>query len=132
MTDNNETTPKISSYVGELEVIGNGIAPSSIESKLKLVYDDLQFEFDFINNKEINSHNIELKIIEKKMVFVLTNFNNSLGTGIIKPLEIGHHNGRRLYISFWVITPSASEELRIINWTMLKGGNTNLIENKDE
>ena len=133
MTDNNELNQKVTSYVGELEVIASGIAPSILESKLKLVYDDLQFEFDFVNNKEINNHNIELKIVEKKLVFILTNFNNSLGTGIVTPLEIGHHNGRRLYISFWVLTPSASEELRVINWTMLKGGSVNnLIETKDE
>lgn len=132
MTENIESNPKVCSFVGDLEVVGNGTAPSSIESKLKLVFDDLQFEFEFVNNKDVNSHSINSMVVEKKLVFLLTNFNNSLGTGLIRPLEIGHHNGRRLYISFWVITPNPSEGLRIINWTMLKGGNINQTESKNE
>lgn len=132
MTDNTESSTKITSFVGDLEIVGNGTAPCSIESNLKLVFDDLQFEFEFINNKDVNNHSIDSRVVEKKIIFLLTNFNNSLGTGLIRPLEIGHHNGRRLYISFWVVTPNPSEGLRIINWTILKGGNINLTETKNE
>jgi hypothetical protein len=131
MIEINESSPKITSYVGDLEVIGNGIAPSNIESKLKLVLDDLQFEFDFVSDKENKGYTIVRKVIEKKLSFILTNFENALGTGVITPLEIGHHSGKRLYISFWVWTPNASEGVRIISWSMLKGGNVILTEGEN-
>lgn len=132
MIEVNESTPKIISYVGDLEIIGNGIAPNLIEAKLKLVFDDLQFEFEFVTDKENKGFTVGRKVIEKKLTFILTNFDNPLGTGLISPFEIGHHNGKRLYISFWVWAPNAAEGKRIISWSMLKGGDVNVTEIDNE
>lgn len=130
MIELNETSPTIKSFVGELEVIGNGIVPALTEAKLRLAVNELQFEFEFVVDKEHTGFKVERKVIEKKLTFILTNFENSLGSGILNPLEIGHLNSKRLYISFWVWTPNLTEGRRLINWTMLKGGD--IIINTEE
>jgi hypothetical protein len=130
MIELNETYPTIKSFVGELEVIGNGIVPALTEAKLRLAVNELQFEFEFVVDKEHTGFKVERKVIEKKLTFILTNFENSLGSGILNPLEIGHLNSKRLYISFWVWTPNLTEGIRLINWTMLKGGD--IIINTEE
>lgn len=37
-----------------------------------------------------------------KVVFDLTNYTNSLGTGMTKPIEIGAFNNKSIYIIFYV------------------------------
>jgi hypothetical protein len=130
MIELNETSSTIKSYVGDLEVIGNGVVPALIEAKLKLVLYDLQFEFEFVTDKEHKGFKVERKVIEKKLSFILINFENALGSGLLSPLEIAHINSKRLYVSFWVWTPNLTEGRRLINWTMLKGGD--VIVNTDE
>ena len=117
-----DQTLKITSFVGEYEIIGNGCAPSLLDMPLKISVEDLTFEFNFIsdsNNKETKV--MKKNIDEKAGIFELVNFDNSLGTGALAPWHIGTLHSRKLYISFWVWTPNAKDGKRIINWTIMLG-----------
>lgn len=110
----------ISAYSGDLEIIGNGIAPTTASFPIKLRIKDLElsFEFDTDDSKDMK---VERRIDGKKLTLVLINFNNSLGSGLIEPTEFGFMDNRKLYISYWVWTPSRNDSKRIINWTILQG-----------
>lgn len=120
-----DQTLKITSFVGEYEVIGNGCAPSLLDMPLKINVEDLSFEFNFIsdsNNKETKV--MKKNIDEKAGIFELVNFDNSLGTGTLAPWHVGTLHNRKLYISFWVWTPNAKDGKRIINWTLMLAQNS--------
>ena len=101
MIDNSQQTTEIKSFCGDLEVIGNGIAPSTINLPLSIKIKDLEltFEFDSDNSKEMK---VERRIDGKKLTLLLLNFDNSLGSGIIEPVEFGFLDNRKLFLSYWI------------------------------
>ena len=120
MVDTAQQFAEIKAFTGDLEIIGNGLAPATKDMPVKIKIDDLELEFEFVTDKT-NNANVERRVVDKKLYIVLTNFNNSLGTGMIEPIEFGHIKNRKLYVSFWIWTPSVEEGRRIINWTILRG-----------
>ena len=78
------------------------ISNESINLKIDLSDNDfLNIIFNFHENGE------ELKTTIRspengKVIFDLTNYNNSLGTGITKPAEIGSLNNKKIFIIFYV------------------------------
>jgi len=66
---------------------------------------NLKFKVVFANNEEIKDYSASVHLIENSyMQITLTNFNNSLGTGLTVPFEVGHLNGRKLFLQFIVYT----------------------------
>ena len=58
------------------------------------------FNFHYENGDEIKT---TMNSPENgKVVFDLTNYTNSLGTGMTKPIEIGALNSKRIYIIFYI------------------------------
>ncbi|GEP52722.1 hypothetical protein FNO01nite_33940 [Flavobacterium noncentrifugens] len=111
---------KISSFVGEYEIVGNGCAPSLIDMPLKLKINDLTFEFNFISDSDNKETKVTKRNVDGKVgIFDLINFDNPLGTGALTPWHIGTISGRKLYISFWIWTPSSNDGKRIIDWTLM-------------
>ena len=112
----------VKSFSGELEIVGNGVAPVTGHSPLKLQVADLEIELHFEVDPKEKESSYNMEIDGKKLVLTSKNFDNALGTGVIKPIAIGHLQKRKLYLSYWVWTPSSGEGNRIINWTILLGG----------
>jgi len=120
MIDASQQPLNLKSFTGDLEIVGNGVAPAIKGLPLRIKIEDLEIEFEF-NTDKSNDTRIERRVVEKKLFIVLTNFNNSLGTGIIDPMEFARLKNRKMYLSFWIWTPSSEEGKRIINWTILQG-----------
>tara|TARA_B110000093_G_C12801918_1_gene339217 strand:- start:370 stop:756 length:387 start_codon:yes stop_codon:yes gene_type:complete len=120
MIDNIQQSNGIKAFVGDLEIIGNGIAPATIEHPLSIKIKDLnvQFKFESDDSKDLK---VEKKIDGKKLIMVLINFDNSLGSGMIGPEEFGFMDNRKMYISYWIWAPSTKDSKRIINWTIMQG-----------
>jgi hypothetical protein len=120
MIENIQNSNIITAYSGDLEIIGNGIAPCTTDMPLKIKIKDLElvFKFESDSTKEMKA---ERRVDGKKLILVLLNFNNSLGSGIIEPVEFGIIDHKKVYLSYWVWTPSSKDSKRIINWTILQG-----------
>jgi hypothetical protein len=120
MIQNIQNSNFITAYSGDLEIIGNGIAPTTKDKPLSIKIKDLElvFKFESDDTKEMKA---ERRVDGKKLIMVLTNFNNSLGSGVIEPEEFGFIDNRKVYLSYWVLTPSSKDSKRIINWTILQG-----------
>jgi ribosome biogenesis protein Nip4 len=114
----------VKAFIDDLEVIGNGTVHVSDEKKLKLYLEEnMEMEFEFVEDKTTREFKAESKAEKNNLVWVLTNYNNPLGTGVITPIEIGNIRNRKLFASFFVWTPDESLDVRIINYVIyLKKG----------
>lgn len=93
-------------YTDDYEILENDtvLLPGKV-SNLRLHFKFEEFEFDFqmqfIENDENSEQNLKLKIEETLIRVQCTNFNNPLGTGTVKPIEIATIDGKKLFIHFW-------------------------------
>jgi hypothetical protein len=109
--------------IGELEVYESG----NIVSTEKKILITLQSENPFTLEVELSfpeeekETKMEAYQIEQVGIGIrLINFNNSLGTGNIKPMKIGWFNGRSLFINYRLI-PINKNEGGVFNYTFLLG-----------
>jgi hypothetical protein len=116
----------VKTLVGELEVIANATVGVTSEQPLSLYYDDLILYFKFKNDSINLTSRIVREFDDKSLTFVLINFNNSLGQGILLPQRLGSAFNRELFVSFWCWTPSANDlSGRLLSSTLLLGGAVN-------
>jgi hypothetical protein len=109
----------VKAQVGNLEVIGDGTVHVNMEQKLNLVIGGiLDMEFEFLQDKNNKGFRTNSKVEGNKWIWELTNYNNTLGTGVITPIEIGTLRARKLYVSFWIWTPDEGIGRRIINYVV--------------
>ena len=59
---------------------------------------EFKFHCDESNEIKTSMHSPE----NGKVIFDLTNYTNSLGTGITKPVEIGALNDKKIFVIFYV------------------------------
>lgn len=104
-------------FSGDFEVIKDGVAHVTNENILKIVINNLEIHFDFVDNTEVKGQSIEREVDREIWKWKLVNFNNSLGTGLIEPFEMGTLKGIKLYISFFVWTPGSNGR-RVINYVL--------------
>lgn len=109
----------VTSFVGDLEVIGNGTVHTNNEQRLNLLIDGiLEMEFEFLTDNENKDFQTSSRVEGSKWIWVLTNYTSSLGTGVLSPLHIGTLKERKLYASFWIMTPNTTDSWRIINYVI--------------
>jgi hypothetical protein len=112
-------TQKVKAYSGNLEIIGNGTAHVNSEQPLLLVIGgNLEMEFEFLSDSKDSEFRTSYRVEEGKWIWELTNYNNSLGSGIISPLQVGTLEERKLFVSFFVWTPNEKEGRRIVNYVV--------------
>lgn len=105
-------------FVGTLEVIESKIVHVTVDSELSVQIEDLNLLFTFTNDKD-NKSKVKKEVVnEVTLRIICSNFDNSLGEGLLSPLEIGILGGRKLYLSFFVWTPNLSQGRRIINYCL--------------
>ena len=84
--------------------------------------DDLRVTFVFRDDKNNKEHRMDFNPIDNnELELILINFNNSLGTGNIKPISIGTLNNRRLFTNFRVYALSEKNKGRTIHYTWYLG-----------
>lgn len=109
----------VKAKLGNLDVIGNGVVHTNTDQSLTLIIGgELEMEFVFVQDKSIKGFITKSKVEDKKWFWILTNYTNPLGTGVITPIEIGTLDGNKLYASFFIWTPEESSEKRIINYVV--------------
>lgn len=93
------------------EVVDSGFVTSFAGEPVNIILDattDTPFKisFVFLKNNEIKESLFNAEAPnQREVIFRLTNFNNPLGTAVIKPIEIANNNeGKKLYISFFTYT----------------------------
>ena len=114
----NNSDMKIS--VGEYEVYDNGVVLSHGNKDILFEIKNLQVRLKFETDSQNSSYNANLSLIDNDscLLVTLVNFNNSLGTGLTNPVEIGIINGSRLYLQF-VVYRLGDSDTRLFSYTWL-------------
>lgn len=115
----------VKTLVGEYEILKSGVVHVSDANPLCLTIGNLEMKFIFAVNISTSESSWEAKVDDNILIWKLVNFNNTLGQGLLTPLKLGKINNRELLASFFVWTPNLSEGLRIINYVLYIGKETN-------
>ena len=85
--------------------------------------ESLHFILNFVEVEGEKKPIFELKSIDKKTLRVtLTNWNNSLGTTLIEPAEIGTYRKRKLFILFSISKSGKLGQVREVLLSLYLGG----------
>jgi hypothetical protein len=110
--------------VGDLEVLTGGtivVPQDSIISLRPNQTDTYTIELSFVsegNGTSIDSHVVD----NKKLQLKLKNFDNSLGTGNIEPMEVGTHESRTLFLMFVAyMIGTKPNNSRVLHYTFYMG-----------
>ncbi|HCA5151335.1 DUF6864 domain-containing function [Acinetobacter baumannii] len=107
-----------------LKVLTSGLVFSIGGEEIYISIDDVKVKFEFIEEDDKVKPSIKYNISEvnnKELVVSLINFNNTLGQGIIKPLNFLYTEHFNLYISFYVYTLNDKKSNRQISYTIYYG-----------
>ncbi|HIF9174799.1 TPA: DUF6864 domain-containing function [Photobacterium damselae] len=81
----------------------------SANDDISIGIEDMTLKFVFENDNNEKGSSYRGNVEGNTFTMSLINFKNSLGEGVLTPLEIGQLNGKRLLISFYVTTLSTQE-----------------------
>lgn len=106
--------------VGDYEIYDSGAVISHDNKDVLFEVKNLRVKIVFKNDPENKSYDAKISLPEDRscLLFTLTNFNNSLGTGLTRPVEIGTINDTRLFLQFMVYRLGESDS-RMISYTWL-------------
>lgn len=112
--------------IGEYDVHSNGTVIGLFNEPVTFSIENLNFEFNFKNDKENKEQKVNSEIAPDgtKLVLNFTNFNNSLGSGNITPYKVGTLNHRELLLNFRVYSLQ-EESGKLIHYTWLLGSTVN-------
>ena len=90
--------------VGEYEVYDSGTIITHDNKEIVFEIKNLKVKILFKTDSEKKAHDANITLVEggSCLQIALTNFDNSLGTGLTEPIEIGIINGSRLCLQFLV------------------------------
>lgn len=106
--------------VGEYEIYDSGVVISHENKEILFEVKNLKVKILFVSDPETKSYDAKISLTKDRscMLLTLINFNNSLGTGLTKPVEIGTINGARLFLQFIVYRLGESDS-RMISYTWM-------------
>lgn len=105
------------------DIIANGIAHTFDRENFEIEIRGLRFVFEF--RTDSNGQRIEQEVMSATgLKLLLYNFNNTLGTGLTSPLELGTLSNRKLYFAFLVGALSESS-IRTVTYTFFLGETVN-------
>ena len=108
----------VKTLVGNIEVIDNKIVHVTQDVDVSIIVDNLKIIIAFTSDKTVKDK-VKREIVDEATLKIICNdFDNSLGEGILAPLEIGVLNGRKLYLTFFVWTPNLAQGRRIVNYCL--------------
>lgn len=108
--------------IGKYNVLSSGTVIGVVNEPITFTIENLVFEFRFKDNKETkeNKLNTELSEDQTKLILNFENFNNSLGTGNIEPMQLATLNGRFLLLNYRVYALTEKSG-RMLHYTWLLG-----------
>ena len=111
--------------IGEYEVYAEGTIVSLPDEPIRFYIEDLTFELLFKDETETSEIKVEAKPFDnnKGITLIFTNFNNSLGTGNVKPLPLGFLNNKTLFFNYRIYAlngePDKGKSGKTIHYTWL-------------
>lgn len=78
------------------------------------------FQFSLLFKFESNAseqHELKSDVTDNSITLTCVNFDNSLGTGTTRPIQLATFEGKKVYINFWVYALS-EKSLRKIVYTI--------------
>lgn len=113
------TGTKITVRVEEKDLVFSGFVHLD-QPKAEVEFDGLILEFMFLTDGGQSRYETTAES-QTKLIFKLYNHFNSLSEGIYSPIEIGHHNKRKLYITYVVSTVNKEENKRRFEFAFYVG-----------
>jgi hypothetical protein len=109
---------KITTGINNFEIISSGTVISYKDETVNFELNPtLTFKMKFIKDAESKEQNLDFKIIDNTSVeILLTNFNNTLGTGNIEPLMLATIDKKNIYLNF-VIHALGNSDTKTIHYT---------------
>ena len=106
--------------VGDYEIYDSGAVVSHENKDILFEVKNLKVKMVFMNDPDNKNYDAKISLPGDRscMIFTLINFNNSLGIGLTKPVEIGTINGTRLFLQFIVYRLGESDS-RMVSYTWL-------------
>lgn len=109
---------------GNLDVLDSGAllafsATSDVEFEVQL---DETFTFNLVLKFASNGgdqHNIKSDVEGNKIIITCINFDNTLGTGTSRPIELAVFEGKKIFINFWVYS-LGKKNAREVSYTFYK------------
>lgn len=86
------------------ELVLSSVVHVQENQEVGIEIEGLKLKFNFIKDDENTSSSYRGVVEDGVFLMSLKNFNNVLGEGVLKPIELGHINNRRLYLTFYVYT----------------------------
>lgn len=105
----------------EYEVLQSGTIISHDNKAVCFSIDKLKFRMSFLDDPEHKGeHPIEVKLNKDNtcLDIILTNYDNILGQGVVRPIEVGLLNNKKLFVQF-IITTLNETGTRVIHYTFL-------------
>ncbi len=121
MTDLTRQTAGIAVQVmvGGLELIHSGLLHMDGETEVSISIGDLKYTFVF--KSDAGGARYESQASGMAMTINLFNFNNSLGEGKLKPIQVGYLNDRKLYLTFFGNTLVSEGSIRRFEYAFYFG-----------
>lgn len=108
--------------IGNYEVYETGSLVNSEGEIVDFVLDEKTqyvLRLLFVNDPSISGHQVKAEFLDKSgLQFVFTNFNNSLGFGNSKPLNVGIMHGREFLFNYIIYS---LEKGKKIDYTFMLG-----------
>lgn len=104
--------------VGEYEVQHTGTVISFEDEPITFeIADDYIIRMVFKNDSNHSETKMEFQFInDNRADILLINFNNPLGAGNIKPIQIGHTGGKNMYLNFRIYTLEGTSS-KLVHYT---------------
>lgn len=113
--------PEVTCTTGGAEVIASGLGITYAKDagyEIHVKFDDefsLTVSLKFGADDPSGKPEMKPAVDTKRQVITLecNNFNDFVGTGTTKPLNIATYQGRKVYMNFWVRTPGNGENREV-------------------
>jgi hypothetical protein len=111
---------KITTEIEDYEILSTGTIISVADKLIIFKIEDLLFEFEFKNNTEFSENKISAQNSEngKTMRLLFENFNNSLGTGNVEPIDIGYIGRKKIFLNYRIYAISGNSG-KLVHYTWL-------------
>ena len=95
---------KITTGINDFEILGSGTIISFKDETINFeLSPQVKIILRFVQDNDVKDQKMDFRIINSNQIeILLTNFNNSLGTGNVEPLELATIDNKKIYLNFVV------------------------------
>ena len=113
--------PAISTQSGGINIIASGLGitfSKDADYNININFENdflFSVQFMFIDQEPYEKPDLRFTANEKSSIITLTciNFNDTVGTGTTKPINLATYRNKKIFINFWVRTTSKKENREI-------------------